>query len=766
MMTTTTTTTTWGRQRQMRTLFFAMLLLAFVQLSFLLYVGFIHTLTLDSTSPLEEFVISSILGWDQDDNDIINGNDNEEEVEMEMESDSNTDTNNGNNVDVDDDDNVLALNAAVANPMEQGVPLDNYYSRPHGNIKTGTTGSSSSTTTTSSSRPIVPLVVGGSDGSGTRAFVDVLTRLGVPMIVDDAGTMDVHASKIFGGKGWPPFAKIALKYSKNTSNYEITDLPQEQREEVKAELVKLREQFRIRYAKLRSKLAAAGRGGGGRTNTTTSATTPLPTSVSYGFKAPITMLLLPMIQAYMYPSSGFKYLHIVRDGRDVALSSNQSPVAKFYNATYPRDATVRLKQYEQHLAPVFAMHLWNDWNADLYDWERRQLQLQQQHNDASSLSSPSPPFFDFLVMRSEDLLNPESKFEALTMLADFVGSPRTPQELCCMRRKAVVDMGQSGVSGGGRFGDNKNGITAAHDSILEYYKRRKELQQKLADFAGKESPESMTARELLEAKIKYKRLQNAGGAMVAGAAAETKPAVHVKEHLLGIGNRVAKRIARRQEEPPVSPSNNNVVVGGAAGAANDAASQIRHYAVHMRQTTNPLITEFLRKAGHRKTLDPAISNLIGRRRRLSLAGGGTETTASAAAAFPARPPAQDHVLPPRIGGHAFRLMMKPGRKIPRKKEDMGDERLAKLVASQLDVLKSNALKHQANVTGVVTDRYGKWATMLRSAPELSQAMHREGARALELFGYHPPRRFMDRRPSSNGKDAFVCDETVVCPDAK
>lgn len=49
------------------------------------------------------------------------------------------------------------------------------------------------------------LVVGGTDGSGTRSFVDLLNDLGVPMAVDDAGTMDVHGWEMDGG--WPPLVK-------------------------------------------------------------------------------------------------------------------------------------------------------------------------------------------------------------------------------------------------------------------------------------------------------------------------------------------------------------------------------------------------------------------------------------------------------------------------------------------------------------------------------------------------------------------------------
>jgi hypothetical protein len=100
---------------------------------------------------------------------------------------------------------------------------------------------------------------------------------------------------------------------------------------------------------------------------------------------------------------------------------------------------------------------------------------------------------------------------------------------------------------------------------------------------------------------------------------------------------------------------------------------------------------------------------------------------------------------PALVDHGIRYKKKP-------KLDHGDEVLGKLIASQLDILKGNAVNKQN-----VTDRYGKWANMLSSRPELSEAMHREGARALKAFGYLPPQRFMDR-----AKDSFVCDDTVIC----
>lgn len=55
--------------------------------------------------------------------------------------------------------------------------IDDYYSRPH-------------------IREPVTLIVGGSDGSGTRAFAQYLQDLDVPIIVDDFGTFDVHAEML------------------------------------------------------------------------------------------------------------------------------------------------------------------------------------------------------------------------------------------------------------------------------------------------------------------------------------------------------------------------------------------------------------------------------------------------------------------------------------------------------------------------------------------------------------------------------------------
>jgi len=57
-------------------------------------------------------------------------------------------------------------------------------------------------------KPNAVVVVGGSDGSGTRSVVALLEKLGVFMVVDDRGTNDVHAAEM---GGWPPVVSGFLK---------------------------------------------------------------------------------------------------------------------------------------------------------------------------------------------------------------------------------------------------------------------------------------------------------------------------------------------------------------------------------------------------------------------------------------------------------------------------------------------------------------------------------------------------------------------------
>ncbi|CAM9975858.1 unnamed protein product, partial [Phaeothamnion confervicola] len=66
------------------------------------------------------------------------------------------------------------------------------------------------------------LVVGGTDGSGTRGVVALLQRLGVPMVIEDYGTLDVHASYMVKG-GWPEAVRPVLQLT-HSPQYAVCDV--------------------------------------------------------------------------------------------------------------------------------------------------------------------------------------------------------------------------------------------------------------------------------------------------------------------------------------------------------------------------------------------------------------------------------------------------------------------------------------------------------------------------------------------------------------
>ena len=144
--------------------------------------------------------------------------------------------------------------------------------------------------------PTTPtLLIGGTDGSGTRAIAKTMQSLGVVMKLDDPHTLDVHASARF--KGWTRIVQQVLKETLSAS-YELSDLSNI----THARLVSvLRYSFwnTVKQYRLNNKRQ------------------PLNTTgIFVGIKAPATMLLLPLLQQAIGP---IKFIHVVRDGRDISL---------------------------------------------------------------------------------------------------------------------------------------------------------------------------------------------------------------------------------------------------------------------------------------------------------------------------------------------------------------------------------------------------------------------------------------------------------------
>lgn len=348
---------------------------------------------------------------------------------------------------------------------QQNPPIDNYYSRPH-------------------IRDPVPLIVGGSDGSGTRAFAQILEHLGVPILVEDRGTMDVHAKEMYNGAGWPALVSRVFNVTRSAS-FDLKDIPDPLLQSARDEVGKF--VTSLKFAG--SALVTAGLG------------KTWATSVSWAFKAPVSILLLPLFREKL---PAMKVLHIVRDGRDVALSDNHSPVQKFYSYFYA-DAEARHKslllegedeeqQFNQNARTnIKAMQLWNDWNKQVYEYGVR-------YSDGKTL--------DVLVMRTEDLMR--YPLESVVLLADFVGSMKTSHQLCCLSRMSATDLGHSGGTpfedrfepgdeglGGGLRMMDPNDFSQIRSRFVENLKLNPP-KQTTAEKAKDDEDESNNRRRLLE----------------------------------------------------------------------------------------------------------------------------------------------------------------------------------------------------------------------------------------------------------------------------
>ena len=145
------------------------------------------------------------------------------------------------------------------------------------------------------------LLIGGSDGSGTRSFVNTIKELGVFIVADDKQTFDVHAAEMFQKKGWPAFVNAVLKHT-HSGNYEWDDLPIDTKDVLEAEVKRFIKGINFKYnlvVKRRTKDLKKG-----------SQLPPIAEGVSFAIKAPVSMLVLPVLTHFF---GKIKFLHVLRE---------------------------------------------------------------------------------------------------------------------------------------------------------------------------------------------------------------------------------------------------------------------------------------------------------------------------------------------------------------------------------------------------------------------------------------------------------------------
>lgn len=178
--------------------------------------------------------------------------------------------------------------------------LDDFYSRSHWK------------SSQASNHPTL-LVVGSLQGSGNRAVVDALLQLQVPMITLDhptnghPTTAEMRSFHI-GQMAWRNMIQIVMESGIHSANYDFSSLPTFQQIRLRQEWEKLYQGY---IAKQLPESVSHQEGH--------------PSNILFSFEAHDALLMLPVIQELVL--GPLKFIHVVRDGRDVSLLNSRPETA-------------------------------------------------------------------------------------------------------------------------------------------------------------------------------------------------------------------------------------------------------------------------------------------------------------------------------------------------------------------------------------------------------------------------------------------------------
>lgn len=175
-----------------------------------------------------------------------------------------------------------------------------------------------------------PVVIGATGGSGTRALHAALAAAGVYMGVRVNGAGDAMDFEPFLDDIINPILAIT-----RSPDYRLEDLPADRR----------RRWVRRLTGIVRLHVADAASMGSG-----------------WGWKNPRSMYILPLVAAAV---PEFRFVHLVRDGRDMALSANQNQTRKHFEALFGE----AVGNSPGHAA----IKLWAHANSAVADWGEREL---------------------------------------------------------------------------------------------------------------------------------------------------------------------------------------------------------------------------------------------------------------------------------------------------------------------------------------------------------------------------------------------------------
>jgi hypothetical protein len=173
------------------------------------------------------------------------------------------------------------------------------------------------------------LIIGGSDGSGTRAFVETIRELGAVVVSDDSESFDFHAAGLFHHQGWPGLINAVMNVT-HTADYEWEDLIQLSsqghadniRKEIRSLMRSVRSKYDLSKRIYRRKYEERLKKGevSEHASPVLRKLRPgnLPTlfpawahNISFVIKAPVSMLILPIFCKFY--GKRIKFLHVIRE---------------------------------------------------------------------------------------------------------------------------------------------------------------------------------------------------------------------------------------------------------------------------------------------------------------------------------------------------------------------------------------------------------------------------------------------------------------------
>jgi len=179
--------------------------------------------------------------------------------------------------------------------------------------------------------PVPPIIVGGTGGSGTRVVQSIIEKAGVFM-----GT-NLNVSK--DAMDFEPFLdemiNVILTHTRRLNYDPAKDLPPTLALAAANKLRNIAVYFRRDIPNPRS---------------------------SWGWKNPRSIYVLPIIDS-VFP--GLHFVHVIRDGRDMAFSQNQNQLQKHFSSLFARPIDD---------IPVDSIRLWAKANTDIAEWAANNLE--------------------------------------------------------------------------------------------------------------------------------------------------------------------------------------------------------------------------------------------------------------------------------------------------------------------------------------------------------------------------------------------------------